>query len=41
VNGPETWEIGLSVMYLVVLSLVVFQVIRSGFDDFSAKESGS
>ena len=41
VNGPEAWEIILSVIYLVVLSLIVFQVIRSGFDDFSAKESGS
>ncbi len=41
VNGPETWEIVLSLVYLTVLSLVIFQVIRSGFDDFSARESGS
>ncbi len=41
VNGPETWEVIASIIYLIVLSLVVFQVIRAGFDRFAAKESGS
>jgi len=41
VNGPQTWEVMLSVFYLVGLSTILFQVIRTQFDAFSTKESGS
>ncbi len=41
VNRPETWELVLSLGYLLILTAASFIVIRNQFDSFSAKESGS
>ena len=39
-NGVETWEVLYGIAYLIGLSLLLSVVIRKGFEEFVAKESG-
>ncbi len=40
VNTPEPWEIYLSLGYMLILSVVLFRIIVTRFDEFSIRESG-